>query len=132
MVVVAHALALAFNIALIQAEGVPRAATTLGESHEKSRMSSGIMTTLTIITNESIVKVQDQPLTPTIQSQWLGAADGRRGSSRLSGICVLSRARLEKCLQKDCTCSFLIRRMEVMLRWLSHLIWRCRRVFRAR
>lgn len=109
--VVTHALALAFNIALIQAEGVPCAATAPGESHEKSRISSGIMTPLTIITNEGIVKVQDQPLTPTMQSQWLGAAGGSRGSSRLPGIFVLSRARLGKCLQKDCTCSFFIHRM---------------------
>lgn len=109
--VVAHALALAFNIALIQAEGVPCAATGPGESHEKSRISSGIITPLTRITNEGIVKDQDQPLTPTVQSQGLGAAGGSRGSNRLPGICVLSRTRLEKCLQKDCTCSLLIHRM---------------------
>lgn len=67
---------------------------------KKSRNSSGNITPLARTPNEGIVKVQYQPLTPMVHSQWLGAAGNSRGSNRLSGICVLSRTRVENACKR--------------------------------
>lgn len=75
-------------------------------ARRKSRNSSGFITPLTKIANQAIVKVQDQPSRPMVHFQWLGATGSSRGSNRLLGICVLSRTRLEECLQKTALAVF--------------------------
>lgn len=69
-------------------------------STKKSRNSGGNITPLTRTINEGIVKVQHQPLTPTVHSQWLGAAGNSRGSNRHSEICVLSRKPLKSACKR--------------------------------